>query len=84
MTLPVRSGANFSGNPLMATVAGVTYTVPADGGLSGNDLTAVVRTPLAPGLPELGAGYEYRSFRLTTSADQTPRGFLRRRVSEAP
>ncbi len=81
LTVPVRSGAVFSGTPPAATVDGVTYTVLADDDLNGSDLSAIRRDPIAAGLPAL-TGYDYHSFRLTTTADQSPRAFLRIRVSE--
>jgi hypothetical protein len=83
VTLPVRVGAGFTGNPLSATVDGVTYTLNARSELGGTTpLTLVERSagpsPNAGSLPvpgdydeTPGPDWEYRTFRLTTPQSTT-------------
>lgn len=83
LTLATRCGAVFLGSPPVATVDGITYTVLADDNLSGSDLSVIERTPIPTGLPAL-SGYQYHSFRLTTTAEQSPAAFLRVSVLKVP
>jgi len=94
LTLPVRVGAVFSGDPLSsAAVDGITYAILGDDDLQDPwDLTVEEVTPaLDAGLPALddydgvtGADWEYRSFRLSDPVSTRPHAFLKTEVSEAP
>ena len=93
LTLPVRTGASFSGTPLTALRDGVSYQVEGSSLLVDTwPLEVVELTPaLSDGLPALGdydgvpgAEWEYRTFRLGPDVSTLARGFLRSAVSEAP
>lgn len=94
LTLPVRSGAVFSGNPLTSNlVDGVSYVILGDGDLVDPwELTVVELVPaLADGFPSLGdddaisgPDWQYRSFRLTDSVSTSPHAFIKAGVTPAP
>lgn len=87
LTLPLPTGAVFSGSPLSATVGGITYIVHGDDNLSGPDaFTAQAVIPaLSAGLPAAGSGYSYRTFRIPTPAGvANPKGFLWLQVTITP
>lgn len=86
LTLPVRSGASFSGSgPLTASKDGLKYEVEGDANLGGfTGGVAEVTPALSAGLPALSSGWEYRSFRLSTTVSAAPKGFLRAEVTELP
>ena len=90
-TLPVRSGAIFSGSPsLSATIDGVVYTIEGTNDLATFDQGVTEITPaLSAGMPTLSdPGWSYRSFRLSGAIGGTtprgPEGFLRACVTAAP
>lgn len=82
LTLPFRTGAVFTGSPPTATIDGITYTVLGELDLNGTGHPMVERGAGADssGLPPVGAGYEYRSFRTTDAT--LPRAFSRVRISK--
>lgn len=88
LTLPVRTGATFTGaGPLVSgPLDGVVYTIQGSGDLSAF-LSGVEALPeaLDGNLPDLtpGGGWEYRSFRLSTPVPGAPAGFLRAEISDA-
>jgi autotransporter-associated beta strand protein len=92
ITLPVRDGAVFTGgSPAEATVAtdGLRYQIAGSNDLSLFDQTVSEVLPaLSAGLPVLGQGWSYRSFRLDGAvggaSPRGPRGFLKAEVSAAP
>ncbi len=92
VTLPVRIGATFGGDPISATVDGIVYEISGDTDLQGADLTVVERTSvLDASLPPLsdldGDGtpdWEYRSFRLSAPVSAHIRGFMWVNISPAP
>lgn len=95
LTLPVRAGAIFSGDPLTsAPIDGLVYEIIGDGDLIEPEADLGVEEvwpALSSELPELGdydavegSDWEYRSFRLTTPVDSEDRGFIWVRVLEAP
>ncbi len=83
LTLPIRTGAVFTGSPLRATVDGVRYEVVGFFDLTAGSTTVLEVTPaLSTGLPPLSsADYEYRTFRLSTPATT---GFLGIELTEIP
>jgi hypothetical protein len=87
LTLAVRAGASFGGNPSpAATVDGIVYVIQGSTDLVG--FTATVEGPLAtPVIPAsfpatAPAGYEYVSFRLAGSNGLPGKGFLRAVATE--
>jgi hypothetical protein len=94
LTLPVRSGAVFSGIPLRSNVVdGISYEIQGDADLQDPwDQQVVEVVPaLDAGLPVLGdfngvAGgdWQYRTFRLGVPLSDSPRYFLRAEVSPEP
>ena len=87
ITLPVRTGAVFPGSGPMVSNAidGVIYTVEgsADPSEFGGLALAEIEPLDVEAMPELPAGWEYRSFR-TESATDAETGSLRVRVDPAP
>jgi len=93
-TLPVRTGAVFSGDPPTSNeIDGIIYTILGDTDLEDPwDLSVVELVPaLSAGLPALGDydgvpgdDWEYRTFRLSASFDTLERAFMRAGVSGAP
>jgi hypothetical protein len=86
LTLPVRNGAVFSGpNALTGVAGGARYEIRASTDLVAWNLDLDEVTPaLAAGLPALGAGYSYRSFRLTGPLSARSCAFFQVAVSQAP
>jgi autotransporter-associated beta strand protein len=85
LTLSVRAGTSFTGNPPAATRDGVLYQVQGSANLV--DFTLGVETldsVLTTGLPPAADGYEYRSFRLSDPVAVHPRAFLRSATTPAP
>jgi autotransporter-associated beta strand protein len=92
ITLPVRSGAAFTGTaPATATVDGIVYEISGSNDLSEFDqnvsgvIPALTGTPAMPGL---NAGWTYRTFRLDGAVGggtpRGPKGFLRATATVAP
>ena len=89
-TLPVRTGAVFSGTPALVSAAldGIDYRIEGSLDLasfaqtisevSGNEATAI-----QSGLPALGDGWTYRSFRVEGTVGTVPQAFIRAVVREA-
>ena len=90
LTLPVFNGASFSGSPAeTATIGQLNYTIEGSNGLAAFDQPVSEVSPaMATGLPTLGSGWNYRTFRLDGAVGgATPRGptgFLRARTAPAP
>ena len=94
LTLPIRNGAVFSGNPFTSNVVdGILYEILGNTTLDDPwDLPVVELVPaLDAGLPGLGdydgaagADWQYRTFRLADSLSASDRYFMRARVTEAP
>jgi hypothetical protein len=84
-TFPVRSGAAFSGGgPVSAARDGVEYRVAASLDLAAFDEPLVeISPPLDAGLPALGNGWNYRSFRLVEPLADLTTGFLRLETAPA-
>ena len=87
-TLPVRTGATFSGTAGMnsTVVDGLIYRVEgttnfATWDLSLTELTGNAATPFQSGLPQLDSGWTYHSFR---TPDGMTQSFLRAKVTETP
>jgi alpha-tubulin suppressor-like RCC1 family protein len=89
-TLPVRKGAVFSGAPaLISTVIdGIDYRI--EGSLDLASFTQTIRevtgndaSALLSGLPALGDGWTYRSFRVEGTFATEPRVFMRAVAREA-
>lgn len=78
VTLPFRTGASFSGpGPLDASTDEILYQVRGTTDLETFDAPVEEVFPaLESGLPPLGAGWRYHSFRLPASNGLTGRGFL--------
>ena len=88
LTLPVRTGATFSGSgPVSASLMtdGMIYQIEGGDNLVefASGVTELVPA-LAAGLPTLNAGWEYRSFRLTTPVATNGKGFLRCKITSIP
>lgn len=82
MTLPVRSGAQFSndGGDQVASQDGASYRVEGsfelqNWSLAVSEVTA--NQPFVSGLPALPAGWEYRSFRVPGQTPDAVKAFLR-------
>jgi hypothetical protein len=82
MTIPVRTGAEFSSNDgdQMASKDGANYRVEgsydlATWNLAVSEVTA--NEPFVSGLPQLPEGWEYRTFRLPEQTPDRPHAFLR-------
>lgn len=86
LTLPVRTGATFSGSgPLVSTaIDGVNYRIDGDDDLAGFTTGVEEVTALTASMPLLSTGWTYRTFRLTALTSAAPKGFLRADVSTAP
>lgn len=88
ITLPVRTGAVFSGTAGLTSAAidGVIYRIQgstdlANWNLALTEVTDATATALQAGLPALDPGWSYRTFR--TPGNET-KGFLRATISLAP
>lgn len=86
LTLPVRTGAVFTGSgPLTsAAIDDVIYRIEGSAALSGFSAAVEETAALGAGLPVLSSGWTYRTFRLTATVSSTPKGFLRADASDAP
>ena len=86
LTLPVRSGAIFSGSPSPSTtIDGITYTI--QGTLDLNDWTEslIEVTPAdSTGLPSLSSGWEYRTFRFIQETSLNSNSYLRVQLTPVP
>ncbi len=82
LTIPVRIGATFSattGPSISTQVDGITYRIQGSYDLA-NWTTGPDVVPLASPLtttPPLSSGWEYKSFRLSTSTSAQPKAFIR-------
>lgn len=85
LTLPVRSGAVFSGTgPLTSAAIGdLIYRIDGSAALSGFTAGVEETTALSAGLPALSSGWTYRTFRLTAPVSSAPKGFLRANANDA-
>jgi autotransporter-associated beta strand protein len=89
LTLPVRSGAVFSGatEQVSAAIDSIIYQIQGSDDLSVFDLiisevTGGDSTPIQAGLPTLSSGWSYRTFRTPgTMTDGDPKDFIRAKVS---
>jgi len=79
ITLPVFTGATFSGTPSpSATINGIIYKIQGSSNLIDWTESVVEVTPAeAIGLPALSAGWEYRTFRIVQPFSGPDHGFLR-------
>ncbi|WP_035609202.1 autotransporter-associated beta strand repeat-containing protein [Haloferula sp. BvORR071] len=86
LTLPVRTGAVFTGTgPLTSAAIGdVIYRIDGSANLSGFTAGVEETTALTAGLPALSSGWTYRTFRLTAAVSAARKGFLRADASDAP
>jgi len=89
ITLPVRTGAAFTGTPAKAaTIDDVTYSVQGSNNLSLFDQGVTEITVSSVGLPPLNTGWTYRTFRLDGAVGgatpRGPKGFLRATATDAP
>ena len=93
LTVPVRNGALFSGDPLASEVDGIVYEILGDTDLNDPWSLSVVEVVPAfhTGLPTLGdfdgvqgADWQYRTFRLTDPVGTTSRQFMKAGVSPSP
>ncbi|WAC20224.1 hypothetical protein OVA24_02370 [Luteolibacter sp. SL250] len=88
LTIPVRTGATFSattGPSISTQVDGITYRIQGSYDLA-NWTTGPDVVPLASPLtttPALSSGWEYKSFRLSTSTTAQPKAFIRAVVDNA-
>jgi beta-glucanase (GH16 family) len=79
LTLPVREGAVFGGSPAKSAVVGaLQYTIEGTTDLNAFDQGVIEIPARADGMPELDAGWTYRSFTLDGAASK---GFLRARIA---
>lgn len=82
-TLPVRTGAVFTGSTSQTTtIDGVTYTIEGSDDLStwGTMVISEVVPALTSGLPALDTGWTYRTFRTPGSSTSDPTDFIRSKV----
>jgi fibronectin-binding autotransporter adhesin len=87
LTLPLRDTAVFTGSPALSSAAvdGLIYGVRGSLDLSSFTAGVVELTPAITSGPPLNPGWSYRSFRLSASSNDEPRGFLRAEVTpDAP
>ncbi|CAA7069612.1 right-handed parallel beta-helix repeat-containing protein [Lentimonas sp. CC11] len=82
LTLPVRDGATFTGNPLSATIDGITYTIEGSLDLQSFD-QSVITAPALQNTPALTTGWIYQGFTLGNDTSSQSKGFLRVTISEA-
>jgi len=82
-TLPVRTGAVFSGAAAQtATIDGITYSIEGSDDLSIWNTTVIseVVPALSAGLPALDTGWTYRTFRTPGSSTSDPADFIRSKI----
>ncbi|MGC4016237.1 MAG: hypothetical protein QM755_17200 [Luteolibacter sp.] len=82
LTFPVRDGADFNpnGGPQLANVDGIHYQVEGSYNLVNWTPAVEEVTPnssFTSNLPQLQAGWSYRSFRVAGQTSNTPKAFLR-------
>jgi len=92
LTLPVRTGATFSGatEQVSAAIDGIVYTIQGSGTLDAASWNLVIAEVIGSdalgvraGLPTLSAGWTYRTFRSPgTVTDGDPRDFLHVKVTQ--
>lgn len=89
LTLPVRTGATFSGSPakVSALLDGITYRVEGANDLATfsdtiTEVTGGDATTIQTGLPTLSTGWTYRTFRVSGTVPTVSKDFLRAKVSE--
>jgi autotransporter-associated beta strand protein len=89
VTLPVRTGATFSGatEKTSAAIDGVIYKIQGSATLASYPLevievTGADATALQTGMPALSNGWTYRSFRLAGSVTADAKKFIRVVISE--
>ena len=85
-TLPVRTGATFTGaTELSGSRDGVRYRIQGSTNLSAWTLDVDEVTPaLGTGLPALDSGWEYRTFRVPGPVTAEVKAFLRAVIDPAP
>ncbi len=85
ITLPVRNGAVFAGTPATsATIDEVIYTIQGSNNLAAFDQVVSEIAVSAAGMPSLGTGWSYRTFRLAGAVPtRGATGFLRTDVADA-
>ena len=83
ITTLVRSGAQFAGSPLAASIDGIDYGIEGTQDLASFNAAVQPMSPPAD-LPAPPAAYEFQSFRLTQPISASAKGFLRVKVSETP
>jgi fibronectin-binding autotransporter adhesin len=84
LTIPVRTGATFSGATAQTAVSdGITYTIEGTNDLNTwNTMVISEVTPTASaGLPALTAGWTYRTFRTPDNVTADDRDYLRVKVT---
>ena len=90
LTLPVRTGAVFSGatEQVSAPVDGIVYRIQGSDDLNTfalviSEVTGADATAIQAGLPTLSTGWTYRTFRTPgTMVDGDPQDFIRARVND--
>ncbi|MES2660910.1 MAG: autotransporter-associated beta strand repeat-containing protein [Verrucomicrobiota bacterium] len=83
-TIPVRTGAAFSGlTSQTATQDGITYQIQGSDNLGGWDAMVITEvTPaLSEDLPDLDEGWTYRTFRTPGTVSADPTDFIRSRIN---
>lgn len=83
LTMPVRNGAVFTGSPALSSAAvdGLIYGIRGSFDLGSFAAAVVEVSPAIVSGPPLNPGWSYRSFRLSASSSDQPRGFLRAEVT---
>ncbi|MGC4016577.1 MAG: autotransporter-associated beta strand repeat-containing protein [Luteolibacter sp.] len=94
LTIPVRGDAlttTFSGSPALVSsvVDGMTYQISGSTDLAAtavtiSEVTGTDATAIQANLPTLTGGWTYRTFRSAGTVGDTPKAFLRAKVSEVP
>jgi hypothetical protein len=89
LTLPVRTGATFSGTPakVSALIDGITYRVEGANDLATftdtiTEVTGGAASTIQTGLPTLSTGWTYRTFRVAGTVPTVSADFIRAKVSE--
>ena len=93
LTMPVRTGAIFSGagDQVSAAIDGVIYEIQGTDDLVAgftssvavSEVTGTDATNIQAGLPMLDSGWTYRTFRKSASAVSSPASFLRLKVTSS-
>lgn len=89
LTLPVRTGATFSGSPakVSALIDGITYRIEGANDLATftdtiTEVTGGDATTIQTGLPTLSTGWTYRTFRVAGTVPTVSADFIRAKISE--